>query len=130
MRRRSSEWPSECASSRIPTSRRVSRRSLIQLRRCSCARSTTGPATGAGTWLPGSGLSRAARCSGRWGFRRPAAGLSEVSPERVAELFRIGGETVADPERRAALWRNLAAGLERDHGGDAEALLAVCDGRL
>ncbi|HXF00933.1 MAG TPA: hypothetical protein VN458_11380 [Solirubrobacterales bacterium] len=66
--------------------------------------------------------------------RRPgvltAAGLSEVSPERVAELFRIGGETVADPERRAALWRNLAAGLERDHGGDAEALLAACDGRL
>ena len=66
--------------------------------------------------------------------RRPglltAAGLGEVTPERVAELFRIGGETVADPERRAALWRNLAAGLERDHGGEAEALLAACDGRL
>jgi hypothetical protein len=66
--------------------------------------------------------------------RRPglltAAVLSEVTPERVAELFRIGGETLADPERRAALWRNLAAGLERDHGGEAEALLAACDGRL
>jgi hypothetical protein len=59
-----------------------------------------------------------------------AAGLGEVTPERVAELFRIGGETVADPERRAALWRDLAAGLERDHGGEAEALLAACDGRL
>ena len=61
---------------------------------------------------------------------RTAAGLSEGTPERVAELFRSGGETVADPERRAALWRNLAAGLERDHGGDAGALLAACDGRL
>ena len=66
--------------------------------------------------------------------RRPgllaAAGLSEVTPERVAELFRIGGETVADPECRAALWRDLAAGLERDHGGEAEALLAAADGHL
>lgn len=59
-----------------------------------------------------------------------AAGLAEVTPERVAELFRIGGETVADPERRAALWRDLAAGLERDHGGEAEALLAGSAGRL
>jgi hypothetical protein len=45
--------------------------------------------------------------------------LRDVSGERVAELFRIGGETVADPERRAALWRDLAAGLQRDHGGQA-----------
>jgi hypothetical protein len=59
-----------------------------------------------------------------------AAGLADVTPERVAELFRIGGETVADPERRAALWRNLAAGLARDHGGEAEALLAASAGRL
>ena len=53
-----------------------------------------------------------------------------MTPERVAELFRIGGETVADPERRAALWRDLAAGLERDHGGEAEALLAASAGQL
>ena len=53
-----------------------------------------------------------------------------MTPERVAELFRIGGETVADPERRAALWRDLAAGLERDHGGEAEALLAAAGGHL
>jgi hypothetical protein len=59
-----------------------------------------------------------------------AAGLGDVTPERVAELFRIGGETVADPERRAALWRDLAAGLERDHGGEAEALLAAAAGHL
>ena len=59
-----------------------------------------------------------------------AACLAEVTPQRVAELFRIGGETVADPERRAALWRDLATGLERDHGGEAEALLAASAGRL
>jgi hypothetical protein len=56
--------------------------------------------------------------------------LGDVTAERVAELFRIGGETVADPERRAALWRDLAAGLERDHGGEAEALLAAAGGLL
>jgi hypothetical protein len=59
-----------------------------------------------------------------------AGALSDVSAERVAELFRIGGETVASPERRAALWRDLAAGLQRDHGGDAEALLGAAGGRL
>ena len=57
-------------------------------------------------------------------------GLIDVSAERVAELFRIGGETVADPERRAALWRDLAEGLERDHDGEAEALLASAGGLL
>ncbi len=59
-----------------------------------------------------------------------ASRLSDVTPERVAELFRIGGETVADPECRAALWRDLAVGLERDHGGEAEALLAASAGHL
>ena len=59
-----------------------------------------------------------------------ARSLRDVSTERVAELFRIGGETVADPERRAALWRDLAHGLERDHEGDAETLLAAAGGRL
>jgi len=57
-----------------------------------------------------------------------AASMREVTAERVAGLFRIGGETVADPERRAALWRDLAQGLERDHEGDAEALLAAAGG--
>jgi hypothetical protein len=59
-----------------------------------------------------------------------AGALRDVSAERVAELFRIGGETVADPQRRAALWRDLAAGLQRDHGGRAEALLAAAAARL
>jgi hypothetical protein len=59
-----------------------------------------------------------------------AGSLVEVGPDAVAELFRIGGETVVDPEERAALWRDLAAGLERDHGGEGEALLAAAAGRL
>ncbi|MGH2987814.1 MAG: hypothetical protein ACRDLO_14160 [Solirubrobacterales bacterium] len=66
--------------------------------------------------------------------RRPglltAAGLAHVSGAEVAAAFRIGGETVADPERRAALWRDLAAGLERDYGGEAARLLELAGGRL
>src|SRR4051812_35351224 len=34
-----------------------------------------------------------------------AGSLRDVTAERVADAFRIGGESVADPERRAALWR-------------------------
>lgn len=56
--------------------------------------------------------------------------LTDVDADRVAELFRIGGETVADPGRRAELWRDLAEGLERDHGGEAEALLGAAGGAL
>jgi hypothetical protein len=59
-----------------------------------------------------------------------AARLQDVTGERLADIFRIGGETVADPERRAALWQDLARGLVRDHGGDAETLLAASGGRL
>jgi hypothetical protein len=59
-----------------------------------------------------------------------AASLRDVDAGRAADLFRIDGETVSDPDRRAALWRDLAAGLERDHGGEARTLLAVAGGRL
>jgi hypothetical protein len=56
--------------------------------------------------------------------------LRDISGERLARLLRIGGETVADPERRAELWRDLAQGLERDHQASAATLLAACEGRL
>jgi hypothetical protein len=56
--------------------------------------------------------------------------LRDVTAADVAEWFRIEGETVVDPERRAELWRDLAAGLERDHGGSAATLLAGSEGRL
>jgi hypothetical protein len=59
-----------------------------------------------------------------------AARLVDVSGTEVADLLEVGGESVADPDRRAMLWRDLAAGLERDHGGEARALLAAADGRL
>lgn len=66
--------------------------------------------------------------------RRPGwlttAGLTEVSATDIAAAFSAGGETVADPERRAALWRDLAAGLLARYGGRAADLLAASGGRL
>ncbi len=66
--------------------------------------------------------------------RRPrtlsAAALSDVDGRRVAELFRAGDETVRAPEERARLWRDLASGLERDHGGSAGGLIAASEGWL
>jgi hypothetical protein len=59
-----------------------------------------------------------------------ATALGNVSGDEVAELLRVDGETVSDPERRAALWRDLARGLQRDHGGEARTLLAAARGRL
>jgi hypothetical protein len=56
--------------------------------------------------------------------------LADVSADEVAVLFEAGGETVADPGRRAALWRDLAAGLVREYDGAAESLLAAAAGRL
>jgi hypothetical protein len=66
--------------------------------------------------------------------RRPgtlkASALAGIEAAGVAEMFRIGGETVVGPDVRAELWRDLAGGLERDYGGDAVALLAASEGRL
>jgi hypothetical protein len=59
-----------------------------------------------------------------------AGRLREASAQDVARWFRIGDETVADPQRRATLWRDLAAGLERDFGGSASRVLAACGGFL
>jgi len=59
-----------------------------------------------------------------------AASLRDIDAEGVAELFRVEGETVAGPARRAELLRDLARGLERDHGGEARTLLAAADGSL
>jgi hypothetical protein len=72
------------------------------------------------------GLRAAAR---RPGLLR-ASSLHDVADADVAEMFAIEGDTVADPERRAALWRDLAAGLAGDYGGEAAKLLAAAAGRL
>jgi hypothetical protein len=73
------------------------------------------------------GLRAARERGGRW---LTAAELAGVTADEVGAAFRIGDETVGDPERRAAIWRDLAAGLVRDHGGSAAALNAAADGRL
>jgi len=66
--------------------------------------------------------------------RRPgilsAEGLAEVDERSVSDLFRIGGETVAGPAKRAALWRQAAGCLLEDYGGGAEQLIADSQGRL
>ena len=59
-----------------------------------------------------------------------AGALTGVTPDDVAAWFRVDDETVSDPERRAALWRDLAAGLVRDHAGSPEALVAASGGQL
>ena len=56
--------------------------------------------------------------------------LRDVTGAEVAAWFQTGDETVADPERRASLWRDLAAGLERDHDGRTVAMLGACGGQL
>lgn len=73
------------------------------------------------------GLRAARERGGSW-LSAPA--LVSVKADEVAEAFRIGGETVRDPDRRAALWLDLAAGLIRDHGGSAASLNAAAAGRL
>ena len=70
------------------------------------------------------------RAAERGQLRLTPPSLRQVSGERVAEVFSIDDETVADPDRRAGLWRDLASGLERDHGGRAGTLLAASGGHL
>ena len=66
--------------------------------------------------------------------RRPglltAEALLDVTPQDVSALFRVGGESVDDPARRAGLWHDLAVGLERDHAGEARRLLTAAGGSL
>jgi hypothetical protein len=59
-----------------------------------------------------------------------ARGLTAIGGEEVAEIFRIDDETVEDPERRAELWRDLAAGLNRDYSRSAAQLLMASANRL
>ena len=56
--------------------------------------------------------------------------LSDVGSDEVAALFRVDGETVADPERRAELWRDLAGVLNDAHEGSAAALLGAAGSHL
>ncbi len=56
--------------------------------------------------------------------------LENADGDAVARWFQADDETVGDPDRRAALWRDLAARLQREYRGAAGALLAATGGRL
>ena len=59
-----------------------------------------------------------------------ARSLLGVDPAAIAAVFRAGQDTLHDPERRAKLWDNLATGLLKNHGGQAQALIDVSGGSL
>ena len=59
-----------------------------------------------------------------------ARSLLGVDPAAIAAVFRAGQDTLHDPERRTKLWDNLATGLLKDYGGQAEALIDASDGKL
>jgi hypothetical protein len=59
-----------------------------------------------------------------------ARSLLGVPAEAIAAVFRAGQDTLHDPERRAKLWDDLAKGMLKDYGGQAEALIAASDGKL
>jgi hypothetical protein len=50
--------------------------------------------------------------------------------EAIAAVFRAGQDTLHDPERRAKLWDDLATGLLKEYGGQAQALIDASGGRL
>src|SRR5262249_8644917 len=51
-----------------------------------------------------------------------ARSLLGVPAEAIAAVFRAGQDNLHDPERRAKLWDDLAKGMLKDYGGQAEAL--------
>jgi hypothetical protein len=59
-----------------------------------------------------------------------AHSLLGVDPAAIAAVFRAGPNTLHDPERRAKLWDDLAKGLLKDYGGQAEALIEASGGKL
>jgi hypothetical protein len=59
-----------------------------------------------------------------------ARSLLGVPAEAIAAVFRAGQDTLHDPERRAKLWDNLAKGMLKDYGGQAEALIEASGGML
>jgi hypothetical protein len=59
-----------------------------------------------------------------------ARSLLGVDPAAIAAVFRAGQDTLHDPERRAKLWDNLATGLLKNYGGQAQALIDASAGTL
>jgi hypothetical protein len=59
-----------------------------------------------------------------------ARSLLGVPAEAIAAVFRAGQDTLDDPERRAKLWDDLAKGMLKDYGGQADALINASGGQL
>ena len=59
-----------------------------------------------------------------------ARSLLGVPAEAIAAVFRAGQDTLHDPERRAKLWDDLAKGMLKDYGGQAEGLIEASGGKL
>jgi hypothetical protein len=59
-----------------------------------------------------------------------ARSLMGVDPAAIAAVFRAGQDTLHDPERRAKLWDDLAKGLLKSYGGQAEQLIVASGGKL
>jgi hypothetical protein len=59
-----------------------------------------------------------------------ARSLLGVPAEAIAAVFRAGQDTLDDPERRAKLWDDLAKGMLKDYGGQADPLIEASGGKL
>jgi hypothetical protein len=60
-----------------------------------------------------------------------ARSLMGVPAEAIAAVFRGGPQdNLHDPERRAKLWDDLAKGMLKNYGGQAEQLIAESGGKL
>jgi hypothetical protein len=59
-----------------------------------------------------------------------ARSLLAVDPAAIAAVFRAGQDNLHDPERRAKLWDDLAKGMLKSYGGQAEQLIDASGGKL
>jgi len=59
-----------------------------------------------------------------------ARSLLGVPAEAIAAVFRAGQDNLHDPERRAKLWDDLAKGILKSYGGQAEQLIEASGGKL
>jgi hypothetical protein len=59
-----------------------------------------------------------------------ARSLMGVPAEAIAAVFRAGQDNLHDPDRRAKLWDDLAKGMLKSYGGQAEQLIAESGGKL
>ena len=59
-----------------------------------------------------------------------ARSLLAVDPAAIAAVFRAEQDTLHDPGRRAKLWDDLAKGMLKSYGGQAEQLIEASSGKL